>query len=168
MPQKQFSVKPHYIHALAPRALFTAIKYLIATLTVYYIMQSAIDVFALDIYAPYLVSALTVVGLLLLIIDIKPKLISLHFTEYTFYDTHVECKKGAFMKKKVSTPYNQISNVLSSTSIWDRMLNASDITLKISKHDEKEGIILYSVPDAGHVEHQIYRLLKKKTESSTN
>lgn len=168
MPQHQLYLKPKYTHLLGPKIAATLIKYTLASIVVYHLIQFINQIWTTNIHNTYLLTALLLLTVGLTIIEIKPKLIHAHYTHYDFYDTHIVIKQGIFVKNKVSVPYAQITNIQSTTNLWDQITNASDIVLKLNRNDRHEDVILKSIENADQVEHDIYKLLKTNKQHQTD
>ena len=89
MPKHQFTVKPAILPALVPHLLFWLWRFLVAGALVYGVLYALaqLGVHGADL-SGLLLSVITgvVVGT---IITNKHRLLRLHNTKYTFYDTHV-------------------------------------------------------------------------------
>lgn len=158
MPTKQFTLKPSALNATAPIFLKKLFKYSLAAIPIYYVVIWL----SLNINYQALLLSLICIVVLASALETKPALIHLHYTTYVFFDTHVLVKSGILSKQRNTMPYNHISRVVNNSSLWDRITNASDITLKSTKHDENQDVTLKSVKNAEEVEHKIYALLKKQ------
>ena len=166
MPQKQFTLKPDLINALLPTFTKNLFRYSIAGVATYYIIQALPSLFVYE--HTRLVTAIILVVLLFSFLSIKLAIIRLHRTTYTFYDTHVAQETGFITKQRDSIPYKQISKVINNTTLWDRLTNASNITLKSSRHADSHDLTLQSIKEANKIEHEIYKLLKTDAKKNNS
>ncbi len=160
MPKHQLTLKPHIPNAILPLYAKKLAIYALAATTVY-AMQAFIQT-PLD--NNKFLGALIATALIIPLLETKPRIIQLHNTKYHFYDTYVQQEKGILNKKKDGIPYKQISKIVNTTSLWDRLTNASDITLKSARHGEGHDLTLKSIQNADEIEQKIYKLLKHGTD----
>jgi uncharacterized membrane protein YdbT with pleckstrin-like domain len=159
VPQHQFTIKPNLLNAAGPKFLKYLLAYSLASTTIYYALQTIQPTF-LAYTQTRLITTLTLLTIVISIIVVKRRIIKLHYTKYDFYDTHVVETTGIIGRKRNSIPYKQISKLTNNTNLWDRITNASDITLKSQKHDDSHDLTLKSIKNADEIEHKIYKLLK--------
>lgn len=160
MPQLLLELQPNKLNAIGPTYMKWLIAFSLASITTYYALTN-LDLASVQSNSR-LAAALILTTLLGSTLAIKPKLIHLHNTKYDFYDTHVNAQTGFFKKHRDSMPYKQISKLTNNENLWDRLTNASDITLHSSRPGEDQGLTLRSIKNSNEVEEQIYRLLKEK------
>jgi uncharacterized membrane protein YdbT with pleckstrin-like domain len=162
MEHTRLVLRPSLVNAILPRYFQWLKRYTVASFVAYAVF------FALDALGLFLINhrtllwALVIVSVWMSFVSVKHLIIALHRTTYTFLDTHVTARSGILMTHRQSMPYNQIQKITNDASLWDRMTNASDITLHgIRGHD----LLLRSIKNSEDVEERIYSVLRGKKES---
>ena len=102
----------------------------------------------------------SIVFLALVLFPMKYKLMTIHFTKYYFYKTHVISIFKFINVKRSSLPYTQISNIKIHVSLWDRLCGCGKIALNTSQK-ETHGMTLYYIKKPHEIEKMLHSLIQK-------
>lgn len=94
----------------------------------------------------------------MLIIPLLFKLISLYYTKYYFFKSHVTSEFKFIRIKRYSVPYHQIVNITTRISLWDRICKAGDITLHTAE-DKSADLVLYYIKNPMKIESGLYKMI---------
>jgi len=148
-------LKPSIINALVP----TIIKNAVYSLVIVVVLYGVAMLFELGGYMlPNAIFLLIVLWVVLIVGSVAFKIIGLLATNYYFFRHHVQREYKLFVLKIHSIPYNQITNISTHISVWDRICRAGDIILYTAE-DVGPNLILHYIKDPAKIERNIYDAL---------
>ncbi|MBT3720210.1 PH domain-containing protein [archaeon] len=165
MNKPLLSLKPSFFNALIPMFVKNLIYSGIITVVLYglsFVLEF------LNILNP-ISNKIFLAIVILVALAVLPLIISviiLANSNYYFYKTHVESEFEFFIIKKHSTPYNQITNISTDISIWDRICRAGDITLYTAE-DNVKNLTLKYIENPQKIEQEIYSIMKSNSNQKT-
>jgi len=82
--------------------------------------------------------------------------------QYRFYEDHIEVEQKLLRIQKRTVRYDQITNISTDISLWDRLCNAGDIILHTAEHAEAGDIKLLYIKNPLEIEKKIHSTISMK------
>ncbi|MBS3167980.1 PH domain-containing protein [Candidatus Woesearchaeota archaeon] len=157
MENPLLTLKPSITNALLPSFLKN-LFYAIIISGIAFLISLILRFFDIIDYttSTLLVSA----AVLIIVVDLIPtiiRLIILYNTKYLFYPHHLIREFELIIIKRYSVPYNQIVNIKTKVSLWDRLCNAGDIIIHTAE-DKAQDLILHYIKNPQELEHRLYKM----------
>ena len=163
MPKEPLVLQPRLFNALVPSFLknlliiiiiAAIVSVILFVLRFFEILSFTNETFIL--YSIILIIVLSISSLLI-------KIMVLTSTKYYFHSDHITKEEKIIKVKKHSIPYNQITDVRTHISFWDRISGAGRINL----HTAEEGVefALASIQNPEKVESYLHNLISKHKSS---
>ena len=156
-------LKPGVVNALLP----TLVKnlFIIGILSGVYFLLGSIEL--INKSSTNMLFGLLCILLVYFTLRLVIKLIILYNTKYFFFQTNVVREFELVIVRRHSTPYNQIVNITSHVSLWDRLCKAGDITLHTAE-DRLPDLVLHYIDDPEKIEKDLYELIQKSKKIYVN
>jgi uncharacterized membrane protein YdbT with pleckstrin-like domain len=125
------SIKPSVANALIPQYL----RYFVPLLLVYAVLVALSTV----INIPSTVHVVSVVAVAVLpLFPLLWMIVVLRNTSYHFKDSYVERRYDFISKRTHSVPYQNISQIQTVESLWDKLCDAGDLLIQTADDNEED------------------------------
>jgi uncharacterized membrane protein YdbT with pleckstrin-like domain len=108
--------------------------------------------------APIVVSTYIILIAFGALVPLVWRIIVIVNTTYTFYKELVVMEFRFFVVRQESVPYNKITNITVSVSLWDRLTGGGDITVHTAD-DSQPNLVLYSVRQPRELHERLTKLV---------
>ena len=161
MSEHVTKIKPSLVNALVPIFIKDVIYSILITAIFFFTIHilKAVNVTKFSTSTKLNILIFVLVALVLT----TSRIIILTSTTYYFYNDHIKSEFKFIAIKSFAAPYSSIVNISSSISLWDRLCNASDITLHTAE-DNKDLVLRY-ITNPKKIEKIIYQMIKKSKSS---
>jgi membrane protein YdbS with pleckstrin-like domain len=155
--QPILNLKPNMLNAVFPIILANLFYAILFSSMLYGMLYIFAKFNVIDVPNKFLFSMI-----LFFILSIIPAVIYLfilHFTTYTFFPSHVSKEFNFLILKKHSIPYNQITNIVTDITLWDKVSNAGNIVLHTAE-EKSPNLVLRYLENPEDIEQKIYSIIK--------
>lgn len=156
-------LKPSIVNALFPIFIKYLFRSFIFTAVVYGILFVLSE--RLNLTMSQILPWLAAFMLALAILPLLARTVVLRNTRYYFYPTYVVSEFKLIRLVRHSAPYNQIANIKTHASLWDRMSGAGDIILHTSENRTPDLVLSY-IKNPEKIESSLYSLLHRQTPAT--
>lgn len=151
-------LKPSIPNALIPIFLRYLFLSLIPALILYGLIISLKIFNFVDFPNKKIIYWLVILLFIILIMLLFIRVIILTSTKYYFFKTNVLSEFRLIIIRRHSVPYNQIVNIKTNISLWDRFCKAGDIILHTAEDTDPDLTLSY-IKDPEKIEKSIYHAI---------
>ena len=163
MEEPILTLKPNMLNAIFP-VILANLFYAALLSSLIYGMTYVFGRFnIIDIPGKFIIAL--VIFLSILIFPTCFYLLVLNFTSYDFFPTRVSKEFNFLVLKKHSVPYNQITDIVTDITLWDRVSKAGNIVLHTAE-EKSPNLVLRYIKEPEQVEEKIYSIIRSTSKQN--
>lgn len=162
MEKPLLKLRPSYMNALGPIILKNLFYYSMILGILFGLTYALLIINIIKLPINIIIIFYLILLLVLSFGTIFIRLIILSNTTYYFFRTHVLHEFRFIRINRKSVPYNQIVNVSTQITLWDRLCKAGDLIIHTAE-DKSPDLHLYYVKNPESVEKNIYHMIRRTT-----